>query len=684
MTTKFSKILSSGCVICHSGFFWTGETTKEMTLPIYLKACTPAFSVKINSLKWRGSSILFASILAILGMSAFANILPPIIEGVVVSVVCLLFIVAAKNQTGHFPATLFGSVKTFGSLIPMCLPLPLRQPSEVGGIDNGILTLRETNQAVRWIGWLGDLVSRYAESRHESSEKGFVLPSHYIRCLIPSLLPLLLLCPLVFAQVKVAGPSKIAGPQKVVPGGGVDNQIGPLDFLAPMFSSGPGTTLTAAIMTAGTFGAGNTGAWGITGSGMTVSTHQANCGLGGSVTVSGVTYPIENFSQSMSVDNSGTLRYITEATPVAGYNRATALVCLTVGTGTLGGSGLLDIVRMNGSVSGAVIAQISTAVKCGGTLGINLETIAAGTSNTSCVTITTGNTYWLSLNWDGVAQTASLSIYDNTFAQVGSTLTANSATNVAAATIASVDYGNRESGTTTGSNIFENMMGVWSGGSPTTLGPKNTTQTSPIYMVSKVFNTTALPGGATTTVSPAINLPAGLTNVVWNSYENAAGTTSGCTDTAGNTYTQVTTVNLATQGHGEIWTAKNTIANPANIVTCTHTSSTFRNIIVIATAGASLTAPVDVSAVGTAAAGNANVTTGPFTPTTSTGSVVACGYITAGQVLTPGTNYYMINGNSTTSVGCELRPNAPNSSQTATLIQANTSSKWMIAVALKQ
>lgn len=485
----------------------------------------------------------------------------------------------------------------------------------------------------------------------------------------------------VSAQIKQVGPAKVVGPayENTI---NLQNVIGPVDFLTDLSCTTPGTAITAAILNtaACTHGIGNTGNWAVSGTGTVVAAHVSNCALGGVPYVNAFPYSTNNPSLSFSFDNTTTLNIATIGVPTVGYFQGTFITCFTPTVGAI--TGVMDWFRINGQAGGAfALLQISTSNCAGSVLGVDLETNPGGVAGaTACISVTSGNSIWAIVNWDGIGGNAQANLYDSSFNQIGSTLTRA----ITATDLASLIIGNDQSGTTTGVNKQENVMADWTAGAAFPVGPKTTTQVSPVYFVSKTFNTTALSGAATTTVSPAINLLAGQTNVVWNSYENAAGTTSGCVDTAGNTYTQATTVTLATQGHGEIWTAKNTIANPANVVTCTHTSSTFRNIFVTAVAGASLTAPVDVSAVGTAAAGNANVTTGPFTPTTSTGSVIACGYITAGVALTPGTNYYQINTSTTTSAACEFRPNAPNSSQTASLTQANTSSKWMIAVALKQ
>jgi hypothetical protein len=443
-----------------------------------------------------------------------------------------------------------------------------------------------------------------------------------------------------------------------------------------------GTSLTQQLLTAGTRGMINTANYSaITGTAPTLAAHQSSCVLGGTVTVGGLTFTSSHTSKALSFDNTTTLNHIDVSAPTGEFSRASVLVCLTPTFTTFAGSNVMDLVYIIGSNGHKGIIQLSST-NCAGTAGYDLEE-TVGNTITPCVSPTSGIADWALIDTDFSAGSLHMSFYDSTFAQLGTTQTKTGIAFTAGETVSSFGIGNQQSGTTTGANIFENWMAVFSGNAPFPLGPQNTTQ-APVYLISKTANQMQLSASSTTTLSPPTNLPSGVTNYVWNSYENAAGTTSGCTDTAGNTYTQVTTVNLATQGHGEMWLAKNTTGNAANIVTCTHTASTFRNIIAVAVGGASLTAPTDTSATGTTSAGSADVTTGSFTPSTSVGSVLVCGYITAGVALTPGTNYFGVFGSSTTSASCALRTSAPNSSQTATLKQANTSSKWAIAVAIKQ
>lgn len=108
-------------------------------------------------------------------------------------------------------------------------------------------------------------------------------------------------------------------------------KIGPVDFYTDLNGTSAGNTITTGILNGGTRGNVNHGGWTITGTGLTTSAHQSGCTLGGSVQIDGTVYATSNPSLSMSVNNSGSLRYITAsaATPSVGYTQAVALVCFT-------------------------------------------------------------------------------------------------------------------------------------------------------------------------------------------------------------------------------------------------------------------------------------------------------------------------------------------------------------------
>lgn len=478
----------------------------------------------------------------------------------------------------------------------------------------------------------------------------------------------------------------------------ITSPLGPVDSFVNCNTSSPGTTLTTTILNNCTQGNGNLGGWTNSGAytGFTIAAHQTGCTLGGGVRVNGTSFQTSTTSQAIAFDNSLSVpRYISNTTGAVGFSQAEIAGCFIPGPATTvaASNKIFDAWTIIGPSGTFSVMQLNTGT-CGGAggagvygVGLHYQDAGGGSVLTGCITMVPGTAYWCSLHADFANGTPHLSCYDgSTHAQVGSTInavTTPTKTGTAGAAI-SFRVGNNEVGTDTATTYFENLVLSFSGQANSPIGPTSTSFSAP-FLVSKTFNATALSGSSTTTASSAIELPAGVTNAVFISMENASATVSGCADTAGNTYTQSATVNLAANGHGDIWTAVNTTANASNVVTCTHTASTFRNIFVNAIGGANPTAPVDTghTATGTTSSG-ADVTTGSFTPSTATGSVLACGYITAGQALLAGTNYAGINTSATTSASCAFRYAAPSSSQTASLIQSNTSSKWMLAVPYKQ
>lgn len=450
-------------------------------------------------------------------------------------------------------------------------------------------------------------------------------------------------------------------------------QIGPADFYTDLAGTTAGTTLTTTILNNGTIGNANHGGWTITGTGLTAATHVSNCTPGGTIQIDGTIYPTNHTTLAMAVDNSGTLRYITATTPSTGYTQAVQLVCFTPQTGA-SPTGIFDILSINGDTGSQVLAQLSTT-NCAGSLGFDLETVSP-TAASSCISATSGTSYWLLLFADYVAGSAKLAIYDTSYNQIGSTLTLTAGTGQ---NVGSIRYGQVQTGTSTGSNTFEYMFNRWTADQVFPFGPVTTTEV-PVYWIAKSLIQGSGSASSTATTK-AVEVHTGDTIVVAMSSENASMTVSSVADSgASNTFSVAAgcKVSLATQGAMEVWRATNAVAGTYTF-TANHTASTFRNLGVMVMAASTF----DLCGVGTTAAGNADCVTAAFTPTTSNGSVVSFAYITAGAALTQGTNYSLLNTSATTSFGSQIRVNAPKSSQTATMVQANTATKWCVAMALK-
>lgn len=454
-------------------------------------------------------------------------------------------------------------------------------------------------------------------------------------------------------------------------GGGGGTGIGPVDFFTDFTGASAGSDITTGILNTGTHGNSNHGGWGVTGTapvGMQTAAHGTNCGLLGSVSVDGTTYATSNTSLAMTMDNTQTLRFVSAATPSIGYTQAVVTFCFTPNMTGIGGSGVFDILRVDQSDGNAQIIQISQT-NCLGTLGFDLETVVPATNATTCISATNGTSYWLCLLTDIIGGTAKLAVFSSTGTQIGSTLTLAQATT---STISAIKFGEIQTGTAAGANTFENWSVRFSGSVPFPLGPASTTQ-SPVYWIAKSLVNNAASGTALQTTK-TIDVPAGATILVATFSENASMTVTAPTDIGStNTFTHCVAcdVTLAANGRGEIWYVTNATVKAADQFTCNTNASTFRNCAAVV-----LSASVfDTGAVGTTSAGSADVTTASFTPSLNA-TCTMFGYITAGQAFTAGTNYFIGNTSATTSFAFQQRASVANSAQTATLKQANTSSKW--------
>jgi hypothetical protein len=455
--------------------------------------------------------------------------------------------------------------------------------------------------------------------------------------------------------------------------GAAPSVIGPLDAWTTIGGSSAGTTLTTTILngSTNTLGIGNTGNWARTGaSTIQVAANNASCVPGGTVSINGTTYTTAQTSLSFDLANSVANEYFTLSTPVStGFTKLAVMFCYKANEGTL--TGIKDVLSLVGTSGGLTIAQLGESTNCGGTFGVNLHTINPTGNITACNTsITKGGTFWYVLINDTTGPSCSLRVYDTSFAQVGSTLTAT--TNCATDVLIGYRIGNAEAGTSTGTANIQNLMARWSG-NPPTLHPQNTTQ-APVYWGSQAHGFHG--SGAVTSIATATTLDeqAGDIVSVACTHETTGAATS-VTNTAGETFTKNTgSESNANSQSINVWSTVVASAHSGQTYTCNHPSSAFTNIDVQIIRGATA---FDVAAVGNKASG-ADIASAAFTPTVNA-TCIASGYIQAGQAMTPGTNYFQLNSSSTNSFAAALRTSVAASSQTATLVHSNTSAS-MISV----
>lgn len=126
---------------------------------------------------------------------------------------------------------------------------------------------------------------------------------------------------------------------------------------------------------------------------------------------------------------------------------------------------------------------------------------------------------------------------------------------------------------------------------------------------------------ATTGTSTPSVLGAGNLNVVFCSHNGATAAASSVTDTAGNTYSALTS--RANTVYGRIFYAKNTVGHAANVATCNLSAGAVaRSVITMEYSGIDTSTPFDVEASGQVG-GNTTVTSGAFTTTQANEVVVA-------------------------------------------------------------
>lgn len=502
--------------------------------------------------------------------------------------------------------------------------------------------------------------------------------AHVAKSILKHALVAIVLLTLVFAQFPFPGGHSAHGAAATA--------IGPVTWFMDGHGTTAGTTVTTTLLNSATLGTELTGQWALTGTAPTFAASQTGCGtLGGTVQVDGTVYAAAHTSLSVSFPNSNTLSYITEAAPADGFHRGTLLICHVAGISAPTGN--FDVLEIIGQGGHAIFVQESTLL-CGGSLGFTIESVLPGVSNSACIPFTSGNTYWLVFQWDDTntncaagAPCATLAAYDTSFNQLGSSPVTNP--NPANEAIQGVRIGNVTSFTATGTNIWQNPMVAWSAGGPAVLSPTNTTQV-PIYWVAQSHNNHG--SGTTTTLATttALDEHAGDTVVVTCSNENASGQTTSVTNTATETFTAAAAVKSAANGQSiSQWNTQVASDHAAQTYTCNFPASQFSNIDVEIIHGNGTSPSFDTGAVGNKASG-ADIASGSFTPSTSTGSNIQCSYIQAGQAITPGTNYLQLNTSATNSMGCQFRANAPNSSQTGTGIHSNTSASMTVVGNYKQ
>jgi hypothetical protein len=245
---------------------------------------------------------------------------------------------------------------------------------------------------------------------------------------------------------------------------------GHMDEWLQMNTSSAGTPLTSVILAAGAVGTPALSSWTLDQSSSVVSSTSAftvaasQGGMGGSIIINGVTYPVGTPTQSLALNNSSNFTYVTSNNVFSSLalQQVVANGFITLGyanAGTVGGK-YSDLVLLNDTNSAAaVILQFNNGNPC---YCVDMETNGTnGSHRSSTIPVTQGHRYSFSLLFDEITGIAKLALFDpsNNFGQVGSTLSLIQDTGF---DFAGLRFGNAETGTSSGATTYyENLMLDW-------------------------------------------------------------------------------------------------------------------------------------------------------------------------------------------------------------------------------
>lgn len=186
--SKFAVVFFGGFIVSMGSIFWTMKSTYIFRSVVHTDLREPDFPALIpkNTFVATGVGARHFDISAVLGPSAFSEILPSVIQGVVVLMIAfLLSFFAAKNHAMHVQSSWIwialatfaaaNSIETSSIWTPPREPIPLIQPLEIFGIDNRGLSLSQGNKSVRLVQRLSNGMPLLRLSGHWSSMKGLML-----------------------------------------------------------------------------------------------------------------------------------------------------------------------------------------------------------------------------------------------------------------------------------------------------------------------------------------------------------------------------------------------------------------------------------------------------------------------------------------------------------------------------
>jgi hypothetical protein len=233
-----------------------------------------------------------------------------------------------------------------------------------------------------------------------------------------------------------------------------------------MNTSVPGTSLTAAIMNAGTVCAtGSTCTWGTPPtSGFTVGANQPSLTNLGPVAVNGgQTYAANTLNYNNVAFNDDIAGPGNNETFSFGGNAAKATTVsevvgiLTPPAQQLSGSDM-DMVILWASNGDYAVTQFNPSCSSGGVYGVRIET-GHPTLHSGCINVLPQTDYYFAMSSNFTTGLATLYVYTTSGTLVGSTSVTSGATGSA---FSQITIGNNEGGYEPGTTYFQNMLVNWS------------------------------------------------------------------------------------------------------------------------------------------------------------------------------------------------------------------------------
>lgn len=180
--SKFAEQFDGSRVIGFSGIFAPLKPSKINRLVIEANFGRPfQFGfIPRHAFVSTGIRCSNANVPFVLGACTFAKIAAAIIQSIMVTMIRFFPRLAAQYESVHITEHARNLTCSIVSATWFhYAPVPLIEPVVIVCVNERILPSRKRDNAIGWIRWLGNGMPLKSAFRHESSSKGFVLPSHF-------------------------------------------------------------------------------------------------------------------------------------------------------------------------------------------------------------------------------------------------------------------------------------------------------------------------------------------------------------------------------------------------------------------------------------------------------------------------------------------------------------------------